>query len=56
MTCNNPFKHKIQKVVDDFLELFKVKEKNTDELMECMQFGICDYSPKQVKEIPYLHF
>ncbi len=56
MTCGNPFKHKIQKLVDDFLELFKVKEKNTDELMECMQFGICDYSPKQVKEIPYLHF
>ena len=56
MTCGNPFKHKIQKVVGYFLDLLSVEEKITDEQMECMQFGICDYAPKQVEEIPYFHF
>ena len=56
MTCGNYFKHKIQKVVNNFLDLFKVEQKNIDKQMECMQFGICDFSPKQVEEIPYLHF
>ena len=56
MTCGNPLKHKIQELFDNFLEIFSVEKKITDEQMECMQFGICDYSPKQVKEIPYFHF
>ena len=56
MTCGNPFKHKIQKVVGNFLDFFSVEKEITDEQMECMQFGICDYSLKQVQEIPYYHF
>ena len=56
MTCGNPFKHKIQKFVRNLLYLFSVEEKINDEQMECMQFGICDYVPKQVEEIPYFHF
>ena len=56
MTSLNPFKYKIQKVVGNFLDLLSVEEKITDEQMECMQFGICDYAPKQVEEIPYYHF
>ena len=56
MTCGNPFKHKIQKVIVNFLDMFSVEKKITDEKMECMQFGICDYSPKKVEEIPYFHF
>ena len=56
MTCGNPFKHKIQKVFDNFLDIFPVKKKLTDEQMECMQFGICDFPSKQVEEIPYFHF
>ena len=56
MTCGNHFKHKIQKVLGNFLDLFSVEEKINDEQMECMQFGICDYVPKQVEEIPYFHF
>ena len=56
MTCGNPLKHKIQKVIGNFLDMFSVEEKITDEQMECMQFGICDYAPKKIKEIPYLHF
>ena len=56
MTCGNPFKHKIKKVVRYFLDIFSFEKKITDEQMECMQFGICDYAPKQVEEIPYFHF
>ena len=56
MTCGNPFIHKIQKVVGDFLDIFSVEEKITDEQMECMQFGICDHTPKKIEEIPYFHF
>ena len=55
MTCGNPFKHKIKKVVN-LIGMFSVKERINDVQMECMQFGICDYSPKQVEEIPYFHF
>ena len=56
MSCGSPLKHKIQKVVGVFLDNFSGKRKPTDEEMECMQFGICDYALKQVKEIPYFHF
>ena len=56
MTCGNPFKHKIQKAVENFLDMFSVEEKLTDEQMECMQFGIWDYATKKIEEIPYFHF
>ena len=56
MTCRNPFKHKIQKFIGNFLNVFSVEENITDEEMECMQFGICDYAPKKIEEIPYFHF
>ena len=56
MSCGNPFKQKIQKIIDSWLDIFKFKSKPTDEQMECMQFGICDYAPKKYEEIPYFHF
>ena len=56
MTCGNPFKHKIQKVFNNLIDMFSVEERINDEQMECMQFGICDFAPKQVEEIPYFHF
>ena len=56
MTCENTFKHKLQKVAGNLLDMFSFEEKITDEQMECMQFGICDYSPKKIEEIPYFHF
>ena len=56
MSCGNPFKHKIQKIIINFLDMFSFDKKTTDEQMECMQFGICDYAPKQLEEIPYFHF
>ena len=56
MSCGNPFKHKIQKLFDSLLDMFKFERELTDEQMECMQFGICDYVPKKYEEIPYFHF
>ena len=56
MSCGNPFKHKMQNVLGNFLEIFSVKKEITDQQMECMQFGICDYAPKKVEDIPYFHF
>ena len=56
MTCGNPFKHKIQELLTNFLDMLSVEKKITDEQMECMQFGICDYDSKKYEEIPYFHF
>ena len=38
MTCGNPFKHKIQKVINNFLDIFSVEEKITDEL----KWNVCN--------------
>ena len=56
MSCGNPFKHKIQTAINNFLDTLSDDKKITDEQMECMQFGFCDYAPKKVTEIPYFHF
>ena len=32
------------------------KPKYDDEVMECLQFGICSYSKVTPREIPYFHF
>ena len=56
MSCRNPFKHKIQKTIDSWLDMFNFKSTPTDEQMECMQFGICNFAPKKYEEIPYFHF
>ena len=53
MTCGNPIKHKLQKVVDNWLDMFSAERKLSDEQMECMHFGICDYAPRQVEEVPF---
>ena len=56
MSCGNPYKHRIQKIINSWLHIFKFESELTDKQMECMQFGICDYAPKKYKEIPYFHF
>ena len=56
MTCGNPIKHKLQKVFDNWLDIFSVEKNLSDDQMECMQFGICDYAPRKVKEIPFFHY
>jgi len=32
------------------------KPKYDDDVMECLQFGICSTRPTSPKEIPYFHF
>ena len=56
MTCGNPMKHKLQNAFNTFIDAFSSERKLSDDKMECMQFGICDYSPKQVEEVPFFHY
>ena len=56
MTCGNSIKHKLQQVVDNWLDMLSVERKLSDAQMECMQFGICNYSSRQVKDVPFFHY
>ena len=51
MTCGNPIKHKFQNTLNSFIDAISFKRKLSDEQMECMQFGICEYSIKQVEQV-----
>ena len=53
MTCGNPIKLNLQKVVENWLYMFSVERKLSDYQMECMQFGICDYAPRKVEYVPF---
>ena len=52
MTYGNLIKNKIQDAFCGFFDTLSIERKLTDTQMECMQFGICDYAPKQVEEVP----
>ena len=39
-----------------FINAISFERKLSDEQMECMQFGICNYSPKRVKDVPFFHY
>ena len=60
MSCGNPYKHKIQNTIHFFLDTFSGRNSNsralTDDQMECMQFGICDYALRKVEEVPFFHY
>ena len=56
MTYGNLIKNKIQHVYDGLFDTLSIGRKLTNTQMECMQFGICDYATKQVKEVPFLHY
>ena len=53
MTCKNPIKQKIKNIFSNLFDILLIRKKLTDDQLECMQFGICDYSPRQVKEVPF---
>jgi len=53
MTCGNPIKHKFQNAINSIINTISFERKLSDEQMECKQFGICDYSLKQVEEVPF---
>ena len=56
MTHGNLIKNKIQHVLVDLFDTLSIVKKLTDDQMECMQFGICDYAPRQVEEVPFFHY
>ena len=56
MTCGNLIKNKIQNVFDGLFDTLSIKRKLTDAQMECMQFGIWDYAPRQVEDVPFFHY
>ena len=56
MTYGNLKKNKIQNALGGLFDKLSVERKLTDNQMEFMQFGICDYSPRKVKEGPFFHY
>ena len=56
MTYRNIIKNKIQHVFGGLFDMLSIERKLTDAQMECMQFGICDYAPRQVQEVPFFHY
>ncbi len=56
MTYGNLIKNKIQHVFGVLLDSLSIERKLTDAQVECMQFGICDYAPRQVEEIPFFNY
>ena len=56
MTYGNLIKNKIIQVFGGLLDILSIERKLTDDQMECMQFGICNYAPRQVEEVPFFHY
>ena len=56
MTYGNLIKNKIKHVFIALFDTLSIEKKLTNDQMECMQFGICDYAPKQVEEVPFFHY
>ena len=56
MTYGNLIKNKIQHVFGSFFDSLSIERKLTDDQMEYIQFGICDYSPRKVEEVPFFHY
>ena len=56
MTYGNLFKNKIQYIFGSLFDTSSIERKLTDDQMECMQFGICNYAPRQVEEVPFFHY
>ena len=55
MTYGNLIKNKIQNLFGVWLDMLATERKLNDQI-ECMQFGICNYAPRQVEEVSFFHF
>ena len=53
MNYRNLIKNKIQHAFGGLFDKLSIERKLTDNQMECMQFGICDYSPKKWRRFPF---
>ena len=56
MTYENLIKNKIQHVFGILFDSLSIERKLTDAQMEFMQFGICDFAPRQVEDVPFFHY
>ena len=56
MTYGNLIKNKIQHEFGGLSYTLSIERKLTNVQKECMQFGICDYAPRQVEEVPFFHY
>ena len=56
MTYGNLIKNKIQHAFGDLFDTLSIQRKLTDAQMECIQFRIGDYAPRQVEDIPFFHY
>ena len=56
MTYGNLIKNKIQRVLGSLFDSLSIERKLTDAQMECMQFGICYFTRRQVKEVPFFNY
>ena len=56
MTYENLIKNKIQNAFGSLFDSLSIERKLNDDQMECMQFGICKYAPRQVEEVPFFHY
>ncbi len=56
MTYGNLIKNKIQNIFVGLFNTLSIERKLTDDQIECMQFGICDYTPRKVEGVPFLHY
>ena len=56
MTYRNLIKNKIQHVFSGLFDTLSIERKLTDAQMEYIQFGICDYAPRQAEEVPFFHY
>ena len=59
MSYGNPFNHLIQNVKESFLNRDLVstsKPQYDDDVIECMQFGICSSNRHRMNATPYFHF
>ena len=56
MTYRNLIKNKIQHIFGNWFDKLTSERKLTDNQMDCMQFGISDYSPRKVEEVPFFHY
>ena len=56
MSCGKPYEHIIKNAFSSFIDTMNPEKKLSDEKLEFMQFGICDYRPEQVEEVPFFHY
>ena len=56
MTYGNLIRNKIQYAFGGLFDTLSIERKLTDAQMEYMQFGICDFTRRQVKEVPFFHY